>query len=599
MKVSFWGTRGSIAKAGPNTVRFGGNTSCVEVRSSKGTLIIIDCGTGAHGLGHSLMGSASGGSQVNGHILISHTHWDHIQGIPFFAPLFVPGNTWNIYAPRGLGASLQDALAGQMQYTYFPVALRDLGATIHYHDLVEGVFEIDDVQIRTHYLNHPALTLGYRLEADGVSVVYTCDHEPFSRDYALGTGDMVEQDHRHLNFISQSDLAIHDAQYTANEYANKVGWGHTPIDCAVRMCCDAKVRKLALTHHDPMRSDDELDALVADARLQLSEIGSGMEVFAAAEGSTIELIPEPDRKPVVERRRFSAKAEITPALVDHNVLVAAGNPQNTKVIVQAAEPDEIGTIIVREEDDPVKLFRENEPSIVVIDDFAGFDAALDLCRRLRKIEEDRREKTPIVLISENEERQEAIEAGVTDWLVPLFTREYARTRLRAWVMRSACRWERARIPKEEGQRLLTLEKLRILDTEREERFDRITRLAATTFDVPIALVSLVDHDRQWFKSCVGLEASETPRDQAFCAHAILQDDALVVRDALLDDRFADNPLVVSKPGIRFYAGHPLSAPDGSHLGTLCVLDTRPRDLNDAHLTALKDLASLVEDQLIR
>jgi phosphoribosyl 1,2-cyclic phosphodiesterase len=178
MRVQFWGTRGSIAKPGPSTARYGGNTSCIEVRSARETLVIIDCGTGGHSLGQKLM---SGGAQrLRGHILISHTHWDHIQGIPFFHPLFVPGNEWDIYGPRGLGQSLREILAGQMQYTYFPVPLDQCRAKIRYHDLVEGTVDIDDIKVSTHYLNHPALTLGYRLEADGVTVVYACDHEPHS-----------------------------------------------------------------------------------------------------------------------------------------------------------------------------------------------------------------------------------------------------------------------------------------------------------------------------------------------------------------------------------------------------------------------------------
>src|SRR5262245_63015578 len=131
----------------------------------------------------------SGGAKgLRGHILISHTHWDHIQGIPFFAPLFVPGNQWDIYGPKGLDKSLRETLAGQMQYTYFPVTPDQFGATIHYHDLVEGTFDIDDIKITTHYLNHPALTLGYRLEADGVTIVYCSDHEPHSRSLAGGQG---------------------------------------------------------------------------------------------------------------------------------------------------------------------------------------------------------------------------------------------------------------------------------------------------------------------------------------------------------------------------------------------------------------------------
>ena len=138
MFVRFWGTRGSIPKPGPSTLRYGGNTSCVEVRSAAGTIAMLDCGTGAVSFGAELM--QSGKRPLRGNLLISHTHWDHIQGLPFFAPLFVPGNEWDVYAPRGFEQSVRETLAGQMQSTYFPVELEQLGAAIRYHDLTEGVF---------------------------------------------------------------------------------------------------------------------------------------------------------------------------------------------------------------------------------------------------------------------------------------------------------------------------------------------------------------------------------------------------------------------------------------------------------------------------
>jgi phosphoribosyl 1,2-cyclic phosphodiesterase len=187
MHVRFFGTRGSIATPGPSTLRYGGNTSCVEVRSSSGTLVVLDMGTGAAVLGRELM---ERGGPLCGHVLISHTHWDHIQGIPFFAPFSIPGGVWDIYAPRGFGQTLRETLAGQMQSTYFPVALEQLGATIRYHELVEGRLSVEDIEVTSRYLNHPALTLGYRLQADGVAVVYACDHEPHSHAAATGLGDI-------------------------------------------------------------------------------------------------------------------------------------------------------------------------------------------------------------------------------------------------------------------------------------------------------------------------------------------------------------------------------------------------------------------------
>src|SRR5947209_1355450 len=148
MQVRFWGTRGSIPAPGAATIRYGGNTACVELRSNAGTHLVLDCGTGARLLGkHMVEQSAREGEQAHGVLLIGHTHWDHIQGLPFFAPLFDERNAWHIYGPRGLDTSIDHTLAGQMQYTYFPVQLLDFQADIEYHDLVEGQFQIDDITV--------------------------------------------------------------------------------------------------------------------------------------------------------------------------------------------------------------------------------------------------------------------------------------------------------------------------------------------------------------------------------------------------------------------------------------------------------------------
>ena len=162
MWIRFWGTRGSLPKPGPSTVRYGGNTSCVEVRAPGGGLIVLDCGTGAHDLGPP---SRGGTGPVRGHLLITHTHWDHIQGFPFFAPLFVPGNEWDVYGPRQVGRQIEEVLAGQMHYPYFPVPLETLAATIRYHELAEETLDLAGVRVTTRYLNHPAPAIGYRLQA--------------------------------------------------------------------------------------------------------------------------------------------------------------------------------------------------------------------------------------------------------------------------------------------------------------------------------------------------------------------------------------------------------------------------------------------------
>jgi phosphoribosyl 1,2-cyclic phosphodiesterase len=337
VRIQFWGTRGSIAKPAPSTARYGGNTPCVEVRSARDTLIVLDCGTGGHALGQELISAGAQGAR--GHILISHTHWDHIQGIPFFAPLFVPGNEWDIYGPNGLGQSLRQALAGQMQYTYFPVTLDQCGARIRYHDLVEGTFEIDDIKVSTQYLNHPALTLGYRLEVDGVAVVYCSDHESHSRLLATGNGNITGQDLRHAEFIDRADLLIHDAQYTADEYQAKVGWGHSSVEYVMRLSEHAEVKRLALTHHDPLRDDVALDHLLARVQARLRESASSLDVFAAAEGQVVEVTPSTATGSSRRPEKFRAQMAIEPALAERSVLLGIADTRAVPILAKAIRAD--------------------------------------------------------------------------------------------------------------------------------------------------------------------------------------------------------------------------------------------------------------------
>ncbi len=594
MQVRFWGTRGSIATPGPATVRYGGNTSCVEVRSDSGALILIDCGTGAHALGQALQEQAKA---CSGHILISHTHWDHIQGLPFFAPLFVEGNEWHIYGPRGLNQSLRDVLAGQMEYAYFPVALNAFAAKVHYHEVVEGGFSIGDMRVETQYLNHPALTVGYRIEADGATLVYASDHEPHNAEAGHGHVETVEGgDVAHAAFIRDADLLIHDAQYTAAEYPAKIGWGHSTIEYVIDMAAAANVRQVALYHHDPARTDDALDALVAAARERAANAGSPLIVSGAAEGSVIELrgSDEPKFAPFLP----SSLVNPTDDVLTELMLIAGVAEDELAILVAAAKADNIPTATVATKN-LAEAIRTTHPSLIFLGDAAPGADPVALCQELRSLQDDDAKDIPIIVVTAQAqvapERGEA--AGVTDWLTRPYSIQYARSRMRAWLMRSMLRWRKAALPQNEEDRLKAVYRLGLLDTPAEERFDRHTRIAAAAFDAPIALVTLIDRDRQWYKSHLGFDFSETPRDIGFCSHAILEDAPFVVTDALRDDRFAENPVVIGDPRVRFYAGIPLRTSDGSRVGALCIVDHKPRSLSPTQLKMLQDIARLVEEEL--
>lgn len=510
MRLTFRGTRGSLPKPGPSTLRYGGDTSCVQVETAAGTLILLDCGTGAHALGQELLAR---GSPTRGHILLTHTHWDHIQGIPFFTPLFVPGNEWDVYGPRGFGQSLQDTLAGQMQYLYFPVALDALGAKVGYHNLVEGVFDVDEVRVRARYLNHPALTLGYRLEVDGVSVVYACDHEPHARELAGGDGDIVGQDLEHAEWMRDADLVIHDAQYTAGEYPSKVGWGHGTPPYAARLCRSVGVSRLALTHHDPMHDDATIDGIVGALRGAMADGGPALDVFAAAEGMVIELerraAPARDRPDEPSALRASTAAGLGA------LLVCLEDDAASAPILAAATAEDLDLARCDPLDDPVGRYGALRPALVILDgDHEGSACA----RAIRSIGDEHARDVPIIVVAS----RRGVDRAVTDWLVTPVSTEYARSRIRAWLLRVECRWARAPLPDDEERRLQALHGLRLLDTDPEERFDRIARLAAAVFDVPATWVSLVDAERQFFKSRIGFTETETHRDAALCSHTILE-----------------------------------------------------------------------------
>lgn len=293
MRFRFRGTRGSLPAPGPDTVRYGGNTSCIEVRSDDGELIILDAGTGIRELGREL----STTSTVTCHIFITHTHWDHIHGLPYFLPLYGPGNGVTIYGPPDPVAmsGIEGALTMQMQYPHFPVTSAELGAGISFETLVEGQeIDLGFATVEPILLNHPAMNFGYRIACDGKALFFSGDHEIPYNIYNTDDADfddyqrlVDERQHELVDFLDGVDVLIADAQYSAEEYPRYRGWGHSCHEDVLELARKARVDTVYLTHHGMTRTDDELDDI--GARLCAEWQGKGISVHMAREGESIEL----------------------------------------------------------------------------------------------------------------------------------------------------------------------------------------------------------------------------------------------------------------------------------------------------------------------
>ncbi len=276
MRIRFWGTRGSIPTPGPTTVRYGGNTACVEVRDATGALLVLDAGTGLRELGINLM-NTNGARPFDVTLLISHLHWDHIQGIPFFRPAYDRSSTLRILGPKQ-SRPLKDLLGLGMDDPFFPVDLDDLPARLEIRELHDGSDEqLGVFRVRAAHIIHPAPALAYRLEADGRALVYATDTEdPFS-----GQPNPV------IPLARGADTLIHDAQYTPSDY--KATWGHATVDTAIDVAAKAGVKRLVLYHHDPDRSDDALDQIGTDAQRAARERSTSLEVVVAREGLELDV----------------------------------------------------------------------------------------------------------------------------------------------------------------------------------------------------------------------------------------------------------------------------------------------------------------------
>ena len=293
MQIKFWGVRGSIASPGPRTVRYGGNTTCIEIRTDDKQLIILDAGTGIFPLSQTLLSQMP----VTANVLITHSHWDHIQGLPFFIPNFIPGNTLRLHGPFDpvSGKGVEEMMSVQLQYSYFPVREAELKARIEYVTVMpEQSMSIGSTTITPYMLNHPVINLGYRIECQGKSVFFTGDHEPpyniFSPEddeYAEYQSFVDERQRSILSAMQGVDVLIADCSYTTQEYPAKQGWGHGTYDSSIQYAQSSGARHLFCTHHEPTRSDDQLEAVFDDVRKDHPNLGN-LDVRLAREGDVFE-----------------------------------------------------------------------------------------------------------------------------------------------------------------------------------------------------------------------------------------------------------------------------------------------------------------------
>jgi phosphoribosyl 1,2-cyclic phosphodiesterase len=296
-RLRFWGVRGSVPTPGPTTVQYGGNTSCVEVRVA-GEIILLDAGTGLRPLGRSLEAEFKD-RPLSLTLLLTHTHWDHIQGLPYFVPIYKPTTRVRILGYEGARQGLAGVLSAQMESPYFPIALGKLPSTVVIEELRDLEFHVGSVRVQARCASHPGLCMGYRLFTPGGSVAFFPDNEtgfahwtspPLCVCATVG-GDQHSYEEKLIEFLRDVDVLIMDAQYTVEEYQGHIGWGHGCVDDVVALALKARVKKLFLFHHDPDHDDCQVGQLVAHARRIVAAQGGALIVEAAREGLTVEMKP--------------------------------------------------------------------------------------------------------------------------------------------------------------------------------------------------------------------------------------------------------------------------------------------------------------------
>ena len=411
----------------------------MEVTADDGTLLVFDCGTGARRLGLEL---ATKGP-VRLHLLLSHTHADHIQGLPFFLPAFTPGSHITVYGPSGMDRGLPTAVGGTMDYAYFPVPLESLPAKVDFIEIGETEFSVGGIKLRTQFLNHTSPCIGYRVTAGTATFVYATDHEAHSVPHwrADRPADAFDPallahtgDARHAAFLTAADVVVHDAQYGTADYPTKAGWGHSTVEYAVDIALASRVKTLVLFHHDPDRDDSGVDDLLAVAESRVAASNRPLRVVAAAESEELLLAEGP----------YARTTDVEPA--------PAAMPERARIIVA---DDDVALVrileaVLRGDGYDVDVAFDGEELLskaaAVRYDLALVDIqmpnldGLTACRRLRALDGYR--DMPFVVLTARTRQDDmatAFEAGITDYIRKPFALAQVRARVRSWLARGAAR----------------------------------------------------------------------------------------------------------------------------------------------------------------
>lgn len=285
IEITYWGVRGTLPVPGEKSLKYGGNTNCVTIQFPKNNFFILDAGTGIKKLSDHLM--EEGAANFHAKILISHPHWDHINALPFFVPLYMPGNEFEIFGASHGHVTMRELISAQMDGVYFPIRIKEFAARTYFTDLKEEEFMVNDIKVKTLLLSHPGTCLGYRLEFKHRSICYVTDNEL----YPEGEPGYNQNYWRKLTeFIQETDVLITDTTYTDEEYEKKAGWGHSSVSQVVKLAHEAQVKELHIIHHDPDQFDEDIDRKLESARSMLDQMNSKTKCVAPHEQQIFKVV---------------------------------------------------------------------------------------------------------------------------------------------------------------------------------------------------------------------------------------------------------------------------------------------------------------------